>query len=217
MPQFEVIPLSPLDGSNGFAFSVQRDGNPCLLLDAGRGEESPDWIQKGAAHDTVWISHGHHDHAGALPELLQDHPQIDVVLPAKAASLAAAIAIAGGTDASRAHAMFDNAQKRKFHEPFELAGGTAIAGPSGHGVGAGLLRIDFDTRAIGYTGDWALHPRTGTQPAADHKNFMFNEPPGMVWPQYVLLLTSLILCFFIPDALYQTIVDAVHAIGGGLQ
>jgi hydrogenase-4 component F len=39
----------------------------------------------------------------------------------------------------------------------------------------------------------------------------------MVWPQYVLLLTSLILCFFIPDALYQTIVDAVHAIGGGLQ
>ncbi|MCF8087759.1 MAG: hydrogenase [Desulfotignum sp.] len=58
---------------------------------------------------------------------------------------------------------------------------------------------------------------TDTQPAADQKNFLFKEPPGMVWPQYVLLLTSLILCFFIPDALYQTIVDAVHAIGGGLQ
>jgi hydrogenase-4 component F len=69
-----------------------------------------------------------------------------------------------------------------------------------------VMAICFDTPA-----------ETGTQPAADHKNFLFKEPPGMVWPQYVLLLTSLILCFFIPDALYQTIVDAVHAIGGGLQ
>ncbi len=45
----------------------------------------------------------------------------------------------------------------------------------------------------------------------------FEEKAGLVWPQYILLLTSLILCFFIPDALYQTIVDAVNAIGGGLQ
>jgi hydrogenase-4 component F len=54
-------------------------------------------------------------------------------------------------------------------------------------------------------------------PSSDAKEMPFRETPGMVWPQYVLLLTSLILCFFIPDALYQTIVDAVHAIGGGLQ
>ena len=43
------------------------------------------------------------------------------------------------------------------------------------------------------------------------------EKVGLVWPQYLLLLTSLILCFFMPDALYQTIIDAVAAIGGGVK
>ena len=43
------------------------------------------------------------------------------------------------------------------------------------------------------------------------------EKVSMVWPQYVLLLTSLVLCFFIPETLYQTIIDAVTAIGGGLK
>ena len=43
------------------------------------------------------------------------------------------------------------------------------------------------------------------------------ESACLVWPQYLLLITSLILCFFIPDPLYQTIIDAVTAIGGGLK
>ena len=41
------------------------------------------------------------------------------------------------------------------------------------------------------------------------------ESPGMVWPQYALLLTSLLLCFWVPDTLYQTIIHAVTSIGGG--
>jgi hydrogenase-4 component F len=41
------------------------------------------------------------------------------------------------------------------------------------------------------------------------------EKPSMVWPQYALLLTSLVLCFWIPDGLYQTIIQAVNSIGGG--
>jgi hydrogenase-4 component F len=45
----------------------------------------------------------------------------------------------------------------------------------------------------------------------------FKEKASLVWPQYILLLTSLILCFFIPDTLYQTIIEAVTAIGGGLK
>ncbi len=44
-----------------------------------------------------------------------------------------------------------------------------------------------------------------------------NESAGLVWPQYVLLFTSLVLCFWMPDTLYQTIIHAVNAIGGGLQ
>jgi hydrogenase-4 component F len=40
------------------------------------------------------------------------------------------------------------------------------------------------------------------------------EKPTMVWPQFVLLLTSLVLCIWIPDSLYQTIIQAVNSIGG---
>ncbi|MCF8067521.1 MAG: hydrogenase [Desulfobacterales bacterium] len=41
------------------------------------------------------------------------------------------------------------------------------------------------------------------------------EKITMVWPQYALLLTSLVLTFWIPDTLYQTIVHAVTSISGG--
>ena len=37
----------------------------------------------------------------------------------------------------------------------------------------------------------------------------------MLWPQYVLLLTSVVLSFWMPDTLYETIVVAVTSIGGG--
>ncbi|MFH2090884.1 MAG: proton-conducting transporter membrane subunit, partial [Pseudomonadota bacterium] len=49
------------------------------------------------------------------------------------------------------------------------------------------------------------------------KTILFKEKASMVWPQYILFLTSLILCFFIPDTLYQTIFETVSAIGGGLK
>jgi hydrogenase-4 component F len=49
------------------------------------------------------------------------------------------------------------------------------------------------------------------------KTVRLKEKASLVWPQYILLLTSLVLCFFIPDSLYQTIVDAVTALGGGLK
>ncbi|WP_419663585.1 HyfF: predicted hydrogenase 4, membrane component F [Desulfosarcina variabilis str. Montpellier] len=41
------------------------------------------------------------------------------------------------------------------------------------------------------------------------------EHVSMVLPQYVLLMTSLVLCFWMPDTLYQTLVHAVKGIGGG--
>ncbi|MFA5903884.1 MAG: proton-conducting transporter membrane subunit, partial [Desulfobacula sp.] len=47
------------------------------------------------------------------------------------------------------------------------------------------------------------------------KTIRLKEKPGLFWPQYILLLTSLVLCFFIPKSLYLTIVDAISAIGGG--
>jgi hydrogenase-4 component F len=41
------------------------------------------------------------------------------------------------------------------------------------------------------------------------------ENASMIWPQYILLLTSIVLCLWIPDTLYETIIDAVSAMGGG--
>jgi hydrogenase-4 component F len=41
------------------------------------------------------------------------------------------------------------------------------------------------------------------------------ESASLVWPQYVLLATSLVLCCWMPDTLYHTIMHAVSAIGGG--
>jgi len=41
------------------------------------------------------------------------------------------------------------------------------------------------------------------------------ENACMIWPQYVLLLTSVILCFWMPDSLYDTIMQAVTVSGGG--
>ncbi len=40
------------------------------------------------------------------------------------------------------------------------------------------------------------------------------EKASMVWPQYVLLITSMVLCFWIPDTLYRAIVEAVNLSGG---
>ncbi|MBC2734622.1 MAG: hydrogenase [Desulfobacteraceae bacterium] len=41
------------------------------------------------------------------------------------------------------------------------------------------------------------------------------ETSIMVWPQYALLTTSMVLCFWIPETLYQTIVQALATTGGG--
>jgi hydrogenase-4 component F len=50
---------------------------------------------------------------------------------------------------------------------------------------------------------------------ASDTTIRIKEEASLVWPQYALLLTSLVLCFWMPDTLYQTIIHAVNAIGGG--
>ncbi len=41
------------------------------------------------------------------------------------------------------------------------------------------------------------------------------ERPAMVWPQYVLLVTSIVLCCWMPETLFQAISDAVDLGRGG--
>jgi len=43
----------------------------------------------------------------------------------------------------------------------------------------------------------------------------FQEKATMFWPQYVLLSTSVLLCFWMPETLYKTIAAAVGYTGGG--
>ena len=49
----------------------------------------------------------------------------------------------------------------------------------------------------------------------DDTAIRIKESPALVWPQYVLLATSLVLFFWLPETLYQTIVQAMNSIGGG--
>ncbi len=45
---------------------------------------------------------------------------------------------------------------------------------------------------------------------------LVDENMARVLPSYALLLTSIILCVWMPDSLYQTILSAIATIGGGL-
>jgi hydrogenase-4 component F len=49
----------------------------------------------------------------------------------------------------------------------------------------------------------------------DETTIRIKEKPALVWPQFALLTASLVLCFWLPDTLYRTIVNAVDSIGGG--
>lgn len=83
---------------------------------------------------------------------------------------------------------------------------------AGHYVAAGIFILSLCVIFAGF-GNQVM--KISFNPSK--KTIQLKEKASMVWPQYILLLTSLILCFFMPDTLYQTIVDAVTAIGGGLK
>jgi len=52
---------------------------------------------------------------------------------------------------------------------------------------------------------------------AEHeKQILVQEKFFRIFPSYALLLTSVIFCIWLPESLYQTIMNAITAIGGGL-
>lgn len=48
------------------------------------------------------------------------------------------------------------------------------------------------------------------------EEILVDEKMARVLPSYALLLTSIILCVWLPDSLYQTILSAIATIGGGV-
>jgi hydrogenase-4 component F len=81
---------------------------------------------------------------------------------------------------------------------------------SGHYLGVGLFILSICVIFAGF----AKHVMQVSF-SDSGTSVQFEEKPGMVWPQYALLLTSLVLCFWMPDSLSQTIAHAVQTIGGG--
>ncbi|WP_300459028.1 proton-conducting transporter membrane subunit [Desulfobacula sp.] len=88
---------------------------------------------------------------------------------------------------------------------------------TGHYIAAGIFILSLCFIFAGFANQVMKISFDDFKQGDSGKTMGLTEKAGMVWPQYILLLTSLMLCFFIPDTLYQTIVDAVTAIGGGLK
>ncbi len=81
---------------------------------------------------------------------------------------------------------------------------------AGHYVGVGIFILSLCVIFAGFANQVLKISFDDTD-----ATIQLTERAGMVWPQYTLLLTSLVLCFWIPDTLYQTIIHAVTSIGGG--
>jgi len=81
---------------------------------------------------------------------------------------------------------------------------------AGHFVGVGLFIFCLCVVFAGF----ANHV-VGMSFGGDDTEVRMAERPALVWPQYALLATSLVLGFWIPDTLYRTIVTAVNSVGGG--
>ena len=87
---------------------------------------------------------------------------------------------------------------------------------TGHYVAAGIFIVSLCVIFAGFANQVMKISFDDYKNEDFDKKIIFKEKASMVWPQFILLLTSLILCFYMPDTLYQTIIDAVTAIGGGL-
>jgi len=88
---------------------------------------------------------------------------------------------------------------------------------TGHYVTAGIFIFSMCVIFAGFANQVMKISFDDFKSSDSTGNIGVKEKASLVWPQYILLLTSLVLCFFIPDTIYQTIVDAVTAIGGGLK
>jgi hydrogenase-4 component F len=82
---------------------------------------------------------------------------------------------------------------------------------SGHYIGAGVFLLSLCVIFAGFA-KHVMKMSFDDPGAADR----LDEKSTMVWPQYALLATSLVLCFWIPESLVETIVHAVNSMGGGL-
>ncbi|MGB5987283.1 MAG: proton-conducting transporter membrane subunit [Desulfobacterales bacterium] len=81
---------------------------------------------------------------------------------------------------------------------------------AGHYLGVGLFALSICVIFAGFA-KHAMHISFGDIGAGGP----IQESRAMVWPPYVLLLTSVVLFFWMPKTMSQTILNAVTTVGGG--
>ncbi|PSP84573.1 MBL fold metallo-hydrolase [Halobacteriales archaeon QS_6_64_34] len=171
------------EGRNPSDNRTQSDEDDSLLLDYGMASESPPQYPVGDVDpDAVVVSHGHLDHAGAVPALMGsgDLPPVHWTPPTR--ELATTLA----EDTLKLHGStprcpFTETDVRRltqasvthgYEEPFEAAGYEITFYNAGHIPGsAHVLVDDGDTRLLYtgdfHTGDQRLVAPSTARPAAD--------------------------------------------------
>ena len=171
------------EGRNPSDNRTQSDEDGSLLLDYGMASESPPQYPVGSVDpDAVVVSHGHLDHAGAVPALMGsgDLPPVHWTPPTR--ELATTLA----EDTLKLHGStprcpFTETDVRRltqasvthgYEEPFEAAGYEITFYNAGHIPGsAHVLVDDGDTRLLYtgdfHTGDQRLVAPSTARPAAD--------------------------------------------------
>lgn len=81
---------------------------------------------------------------------------------------------------------------------------------AGHYVGVGLFIFSLCVIFAGFA-NYIMKISFGDSTT----EIKIEEKLSMVWPQYMLLLTSIVLCLWLPDFIYNTILAAVTVTGGG--
>ncbi|GAB6096538.1 proton-conducting transporter membrane subunit [Desulfatiferula olefinivorans] len=82
---------------------------------------------------------------------------------------------------------------------------------AGHMIGASVFILSICVIFAGFSNQ--VMKISFEESQTDHR---IHATTNMIWPQYVLLFTSVVLTVWVPDTLYQAILDAVTSIGGGL-
>ncbi|KYH27879.1 beta-casp domain protein [Halalkalicoccus paucihalophilus] len=135
-----------------------------LLLDFGMSTDNPPRLPLDCEPDAVVVSHGHLDHAGAVPALLsgEERPPVHWTPPTRELAITLArdtLKLHGGsyrcpfteTDIAR---LTQVSETHGYREPFEAAGYEVTLYDAGHIPGsAHVLVTDGDTRLL-YTGDF---------------------------------------------------------------
>jgi putative mRNA 3-end processing factor len=157
--------------------------NDRLLLDYGmKSGTPPSYPVGGVDPEAVVVSHGHLDHAGAVPALLsgRDRPAVYWTPPTRELALTLArdtLKLHGG---SHRCPFTENDLKRVgevsephgYGEPFEAAGHEVTLFDAGHIPGSAHVLVDDGETRLLYTGDFHTHdqrlvPGTTARPDAD--------------------------------------------------